>query len=368
MAIDVGSFLPQRVIFHKVPKARVTEKALETLELAQAPIELNPRLVRYFRDRIVESLRKRFDVVYDPPDPLPDAGSPPGPPQPVSSADRSPIPQLVVDFFTGDGDNFVDASATMAKHLYMKQKGGSNEGILVLIEGAVTQGSQSGKCLVVLKLEPSEALTLDPVQNEQGLSTYNVQVHDVAFEKKARVFKAALFPRTQSLAQLHALVSDPQLGRAGLHDNDVADFFLDFLGCKFRETADRLTRRFVEYIDDFGARIADEALRASFVLAGLAEVDSRAETIDPQEFAERALPPELQDDFLRSLRHDDGSVPLIPKDKSLVGNRTDNVLAEFAGGMKVWGPREVIDTHLKPVNGHWMIDAEFRGMHPTAKR
>lgn len=368
MAIDVGSFLPQQVIFHKVPKARVTEKSLDTLELAQAPITLNPRLIRYFRDRIVESFRKRFDVVYEPPRPKPEPNNAPEPVQPVSDVDRSPVPPLVVDFFTGDGGNFIDASATMAKHLYLKQKGGSNEGILVLIEGTVTQGPQAGKCLVVLKLEPSEALTLDPVHNEQGLSTYNVQVHDVAFEKKARVFKAALFPRTASLAELHALVSDPQLGRAGLHDNDIADFFLDFLGCTFRETADRLTKQFVEYIDDFGANIADEALRARFVLAGLAEVNSRAETIDLQDFAERALPPALQDEFLRSLRHEDGSVPLIPKDRSLVGNRTDNILAEFAGGMKVWGPRNVIDAHLKPVNGHWMIDAEFRGMHPTAKR
>lgn len=367
MAIDVGSFLPQQVIFHKVPKAKIGEKDLASLELAEAPIELDNRLVRYFRDRIVESLQKRFDVVYNPPAPPADEDEPEEG-HPVADTDRSPIPQLVVDFFAGDGDNFVDASARMAQHLYLKQKGGSNEGILVLIEGVVTQGKDSGKCLVVLKLEPSEALTVDPVQNAEGKSTYNVKVHDVAFEKKARVFKAALFPRTKSLAKLSALVSDPQLGRAGLHDNDVADFFLAFLGCKFRETADRLTKQFVEYIDDFGAQIEDDGLRASFVLAGLAEVSSRAETIDPQDFAERALPPELQDDFLGSLRHTDGSVPLIPKDRTLVGSRSDNVLAEFSLGVKVFGPREVIDEHLKLVDGIWQIDAEFRGMHPTAKR
>lgn len=366
MPIDVGSFLPQTVIFHKVPKARLSEKSLDDLELAEAPIDLSPRLIRYFRERIIESLQKRFDVVYDPPPPPPpdeDAES-----QPIAQTTTSPIPQLVVDFFVGDGANFVPASAAMAKHLYLTQKGGSNEGILVLIEGAITSGKSTGKCLVVLKLEPSEALTLDPVQNKQGLSTYNVQVHDVAFERKARVFKAAIFPRASSLAKLAGYVSDPQLGRAGLHDNDVADFFLGFLGCRLRETADRLTKRFVEYIDDFGKTIDDEALRAKFVIQGLAEVDSRAETIDPQDFAERALPPHLQDRFLAKVRHEDGSVPLIPKDRTLVGRRTDNVVAEFAGGMRVFGPREFVKDHLKPENGQWVIDAEFRGMHPTAQR
>jgi 37-kD nucleoid-associated bacterial protein len=362
MSIDVGSFLPQTVIFHKVPKARLSEKIIDELELAEAPIELTPRLIRYFRDRIVESLSKRFDVVYDPPQVSAAEG------QPVAQADTSPIPQLVVDFFSGGGVNFVPASGAMAKHLYMKQKGGSNEGILVLVEGAITSGKSMGKCLVVLKLEPSEALTLEPVQNHQGLSTYDVQVHDVAFEKKARIFKAALFPRAVSLAAITGYVSDPQVGRAGLHDNDVADFFLGFLGCQFRETADRLTKYFVEYVDRFAKNIEDDARRAKFVIQGLAEVDSQVETIDPQDFAKRSLPPELQDQFLANLRNEDGSVPLIPKDRTLIGSRTENVLAEFAGGMKVWGPREVIATHLKQVDGHWVIDAQFRGMHPTAQR
>lgn len=366
MEIDVGSFLPQQVIFHKVPKAPVGQKELDTLELAEAPIELNPRLVRYFRNRIVESLQKRFDVVYDEPPapPLDEDGSP----QPVAAEKRSPIPQHVIDFFVGDGANYVTASADMAKHLYLKQKGGSNEGILVLIEGTLTQGRQVGKCLVVLKLEPSEALTLDPALNAQGQQTYNVQVHDVAFEKKARVFKAALFTRTDSLAALRGYVSDPQLGRAGLHDNDVADFFLDFLGVKFRETADRLTKRFLEYVDDFADALDDPNLRRQVVIAGMTEVDSNAETIDPKEFAERYFPPEHQDNFLERFRHEDGSVPLIPKDKSLVRSRIDNVLAEFEGGLKVWGSREMIENHFKKVDDVWQIDVPLKDIGPTGRR
>ncbi len=127
MAMDVGSFLPQQVIFHKISKAPVGQKELDTLELAEAPIELNPRLVRYFRDRIVESLQKRFDVVYDepPPAPLDETGTA----QPAAAEKRSFIPQHVVQFFVGDGANYVAASTDMAKHLYLKQKGGSNEGM-----------------------------------------------------------------------------------------------------------------------------------------------------------------------------------------------------------------------------------------------
>lgn len=366
MAIDVGSFLPQQVIFHKVPKAPIGQKDLDSLELAEAPIQLTPRLIRYFRDRIIESLQKRFDVVYDEPPPPPVDEN--GEPQPIATDKESPIPGHVVDFFTGGGVNFVAASADMARHLYLTQKGISNEGILVLIEGALSQGTTAGKCLVVLKLEPSEALTVDPTTDDEGRQTFSVQVHEVAFEKKARVFKAALFTRTKTLADLRGYVSDPQLGRAGLHDNEVADFFLEFLGCKLRETADRLTKRFLEHVDAFADSIDDANLRQRFVIAGMTEIDSNAETIDPKDFAERHLPPALQDDFLGRLRHPDGSVPLIAKDKSLVRTRVDNVLAEFEGGMKVWGPRQVIEDHFKQVDGVWQIDATLKDFGPTGRR
>jgi hypothetical protein len=365
MAIDVGSFLPQQVIFHKVPKAPVGDKDLSTLELAEAPIALTPRLVRYFKDRIVESLQKRFDVVYNEPAPPPVDDD--GTPQPVGDEKHSPIPGHVVDFFTNDGANYVAASADMAKHLFLSQAGGSNEGILVLIEGAITNGAETGKCLVVLKLEPSEALTLEPATNASGLQTYDVQVHDVAFEKKARVFKAALFPRTANLAGLRGYVSDPQLGRAGLHTNEVAEFFLHFLGVKLRDTPERLTKQFLEYVDDFADGLEDP-VRQRLVIAGMAELASNAETIDPKDFAERALPADLQDDFLGKLQNNDGSVPLIPKDASLVRSRIDNVMAEFEGGLKVWGPKEVISEHLRKVDGIWQIDSTLQGFGPTGRR
>lgn len=368
MALDVGSFLPAQVIFHKVPKDKKSEKDFEALEqdLAEAPIELTPKLVKYFKDRIVESLAKRFDVVYDPP-PSPGEDDETEKP-PVFRDTPSPVPQLVVDFFKGGGKNYVEASRTMARYLYEKQSGVPNEGILVLVEGTLMSGTTPGKCLVILKLEPSEALTIDPAKTKDGRSTFNVEVHDVAFEKKARVFKVALFPRAESLAKVTAVVSDPQQGRAGLHEEDVALFFRRYLGCKFRDTADRQTKAFIEYIDEFAPKITDDVQRANFVIAGLNELNSNEGVINPQEFAAKTLTPELQDDFLKPLRNEDKSIPLIPKDRTALSSRLDNVIFEFKNGVKVFGPRGEMDEHFnKNDEGKWVVDAEVKTIRPAAR-
>jgi hypothetical protein len=367
MPIDIGSFIPTEVIFHKIPKAKLDSKHLAELEIAEATIALSPRLIRYFRERIIDSLHKRFDVVYDAVSGAALDKDNQGHPVSIANS-RSPIPELLVEFFRGDGSNFISASAEMARHLYLRQKGGSNEGMLVLVEGVLHSGKPQGKCLVILKLEPSEALTIDSTKTATGKKTFDVQVHDVAFEKKARVFKAALFTRASSLAKIAGYVSDPQNGGTSvLHGNDVADFFLGFLGCQFRETADLLTKEFMEYVDDFANTIEDDATKATFVINAMAAVQSTATAIDPEAVASSSLPATLQDAFLSPLRHDDGSIPFIPKDLTRLGHRLENVVAQFEGGIKVFGPREAMDEHFTKVNGLWQIDTELRNVRPAGR-
>jgi hypothetical protein len=366
MATDVGTFVPTQVIFHKVPKDKIGQKDATALDLAEAPIELTPRLIRYFRERIVESLSKRFEVVYDPP-PAPPAPDAETPPVAAAAVKRSPIPHLVVDFFNGNAANYVPASVEMAEWLYEMQTGVPNEGILVLVEGVLQTGDAPGKCLVVLKLEPSEALTIDATKNKDGKATFDVKVHDVAFEKKARVFKVALFTRASQLSDITAVVSDPQQGRAGLHEPDVAEFFLRYLGCKFRETADRATKQFMEYVDTFAEKIKGEEDRTKFIIASVAELQSNDGTLDPKALAARALPADLQDEFLAPLRNEDMSVPLIVKDRSRLPARLDNILAEFDGGIRAFGPREQMEKHFKKIDGKWVIDAPFKTIHPASR-
>jgi hypothetical protein len=353
-SIDISTFVPTQVIFHKVPQDPIGKKNFDSLELAEAPIDLNPRLVRYFRERIQESLAKRFNVVYV------DA---------VEDQKPSPVPDLILDFFKSNGDNLIDASITMAKHLYDVQTGTSNEGILVVVDGAIASGNVTGKCLVVLKLEPSEALTIDPAKTKDGKSTFAVEVHDVAFEKKARVFKVALFPRADALAKIRGIVADPQQGRAALHEADVALFFLRYLGCGMADTADRQTKSFVEYIDDFANSIADEMERSDFLSVALGDVDSKDLTINPEEVAARALPPELQDDFLAPLRNPDGSVNLITKDRTAIGNRISKLVYEFEDGIQVSGPRDQMAEHVRrdAATGNWVVDAPIKRMGPTGR-
>ena len=191
--VDLGTFFVNRVIIHQIPRARKAERASIHPELSDIETPLTASIQTYLRERIGESFAKQqFDAVYNAPKPVPVIEGEPPPPPPI----MSPIPQLVIDYFARDGENFIPASQAMAQHLFDRQTGSSSAGMLLLIEGTIGAGNKAGKCLAILKLEMSDALAIKPtVMN--GKATFEAEVRDITLDRKAQVFKAALFRRAR---------------------------------------------------------------------------------------------------------------------------------------------------------------------------
>jgi hypothetical protein len=271
-----------------------------------------------------------------------------------------------LDYFGSDRDGLVPISQKMAQYLYDMQGGSSSEGLLVVVDAVIGSGTNTGACLVLLKLEDDPALSVTEVETPEG-RTMQVELHNVTLPQKAKVFKVALFPRVDSLGALRADVSDHQRDERA-YGSEVAEFFLRYLGCQLRDTADRATKTYVEALEEFIGTIGDDEKKARYLLAGLADIQSQSTVIDPKAFAELHLEPGDADAFKQRLALPDGSIPTITKDTSLVASKVKNVMAEFSGGIKVMGPRAALEESLRKQNGQWVIDATLEHIGPTGRR
>lgn len=363
-ALDLDTLFIQEVVIHRIPKVKRGDKEDVVLDLKDAPIALTDKLKTFFRGRITRSLAKaRFPAVYDKPAPVEDEEEHASDP----AASLSAVPQAVVDYFKGGLSNLVETSQLMAKELYAQQSGSASEGMLVVIDARVGSGAKAGAVLAVLKLEDDEALMVTDSETADGKSTFTAQVQPVTLPEDSKVFKAALFRRATKLADIRAEVSDNQRD-TNLYGQEVAEFFLKFLGCRLRDTADRATRAYLETAQSYINTIEDEEKKSRYLNAILADLDSESSQIDPAEVALKNFAPKDRDGFLKRLAAEDGSVPVITKDKTGLGGRTHSMTFEFEGGVKVYGPREAIEGILKKTDGVWTIDAALKSTSASGRR
>lgn len=351
--MELATFLVQRVIIHQIPKVNKQDKAETGPVIADLETPLTDALRRYFRERITTSLgKKHFDAVYAPPE------------EGADPTTISPVPQLVIELFRQDGVNFVEASQTMARHLFSLQTGSNSEGMLVLVEGTIGSGERAGRCVAILKLEMSGALAIREHRDSAGVR-FDAEVREITLQRDAHVFKAAIFDRAHTLASLAPVVSDDQRDPK-LHGSEIATFFLRFIGCKLRDTPERATKTYLEKVEQFvNTQVPEEELRKRLMLHVISELGGNTSEIDPSEVASRYLPVELQDGFVGMFRHPDGSVPVVPKDDTLVRARIRTVVAEFSGDIRLSGPALAMDEALQPTgDGAWKIVAPLKHIGP----
>lgn len=339
-SFKIGTFFVSEVIIHRIPKARRSEKDASEPTLSDVPSPLTKEQKNYFRERIIRSLDRPFALVHD-------------------EEARSPVPNGIVDFFKTDGSGFVDVSKQMAHHLYASQTGNSPAGLLAVIDGTIGTGSRVGRCIALLKLEMESGVEVrDTVVD--GKPTVSVQIQNITLAESTKVFKASLFPRCSSLAQLDGRASDNQLTDLG---DGVADFWVGrFLGCKLRQTADVGTRTYLDRAEAFVNDIADEEKKTRYGLALLADLGSSASVISPRDFASEYLDVEDRDDFERLFREEDGSVPQIAKETNLVRARLKRAVLVFDNGLQVSGPPEVVDEFVDIADGGVTVHGSVRSV------
>ncbi|MGF0246238.1 nucleoid-associated protein [Rhodococcus erythropolis] len=322
---DAGSFKPTDVIMHPIPKGRASATS-DAIVYSEAPITLSDDDRSFIQRRLRQSLG--------------------GYARPVAEDGdlSSPIPNMVKDLLASS-DELVAHSAAIARNLHQEQKAVSPGGLVMTVIGVVG----GNRCVVVAKMEHQEGMRVEQAKNDKGQLTYKAEhLRDLILGDGTRVFKVGAFSLLDG-GMLDGHVVDDQQRFGG-----VAEYFVTFLGCRFRQQADVQTETFLNAAQKFFEQRTQNnpEVNAEYEIALLAEMQSSKGTIKPEEFALEHLREEDQDLFLDRLR--DRGVPTksFTKDTALVESKIRRIRISTGRGADVFAPPGMFDDGSLTIEKH----------------
>ncbi len=320
----------RRVIFHDVPRKLKGQDQLPILSEVECGID--PNKVALLKDKLVSVLASSaaYDLELNP--------------QPESS-----IPTLVVDV-TQEGQNgaqFVATSQAMAVALLQHQPGSASPGLLAVV-GCVVAG-HSGVAL--LKLEREEGAQLK-LSDRDGKKTFEMDVlGNLVLTDGTKLFKSALFART-AVPGIAVLACDGQ--RSYIWNDEVAQFWIRFLGCKLREAPRITTKKFFDAtLDYINKQVGDDAeLKNDLYDNIVSEMKSQKRTFSPKKFIEDYVPEEHRATFHQFLEEQQISMRQFPVDITEIKSHLKRRSLQTSVGVRITVPaeaNEVVDvqkTHV----------------------
>jgi hypothetical protein len=243
------------------------------------------------------------------------------------------MPRVITSLLFDKAADFVALSKEAATHLFNIQRRNVSPGLLTVgratYEGAVA--------ILVTKLEKTQGVDIkeEPVGDKIRLSIGHVP--NLMLTDNTRIFKIALF--IAEPGSIAASVCDRQADAYGTHQ--VADFFLDkFLHCALRERPDLSTQKFYVAAQAFINQLEEPERQAEYQIGLLAELNSQATEVRPQEFARRVLLKRHQAPFLASLKEIGLRGATIKKDVKLIASKLTRARWSFAHDMTLIGTPE----------------------------
>jgi len=149
----------------------------------------------------------------------------------------------------------------------------------------------------ILKLEREGGLQLEQGVRD-GRRTYDMSVlENLVLTDGTRLFKSALFVKTGSdLGDFDGVACDDQ--RPSGSTDELAQFWMRFLGCRLKEEPRVSTKKFFEiavrYVNDV---VIDPVEKNTIYEHVVSELKSQKKNFSPKRFIEEYLPPEHQQAF-----------------------------------------------------------------------
>lgn len=319
--MDFGTFQLISVIMHQIPKGRYQENEPDPIDYSEAPIELKAEDIGFIQMRLRATLGGRARPVIE------------------DTELGSPIPDIVRDLVKSSTDMVIH-SREITHQLYSRQKWVSPGGLVMTIIGKV----DNEPCIVLAKMEHQEGMRVESTHTVDGLRTYRAQyLHDLILGQGTRVYKTGIFAESGSQAgkKLRGQVVDDQQAGGG-----VAEYFVDFLGCRFVQRADVLTEKFYKTTHKFisAQTRQDPEANASYHIALLSELQSQTAKIRPQEFANKHLPPAIRDEYISRVEGVGIPAKEFTKDLSLIESVTRRMRIHTESGADVFIPPEMMES------------------------
>ena len=212
----------------------------------------------------------------------------------------SPVPRQT-RLLTSGGFNrkrFIDGSRELANYLFEQHTKATSPGLLCVIDAV----SGSSSAIVLMKLERERGAQLE-LGGKEGEKTFSMSVlNDLVLTDGTRLFKSAMFIRTgtgdddfKSQAcegQYHVFSSD-----------DLAKFWMRFLGCGFVVEPRVATQRFFESTLDFISNVVTEPTVKADIYEHLqSQMKANTRTFAPHTFVQEYVPEEYQETYREYLQ------------------------------------------------------------------
>jgi hypothetical protein len=230
----------------------------------------------------------------------------------------------------------VQISQAFAKCLHDYQTGAMSAGLLTVMD--CTVGGRPA--VVILKLEREEGAQLEESQRD-GKRTYEMSVLDnLVLTDGTRLFKSALFQSAGTGAgDFDGVGCDDQ--RSFGSTDELAQFWLRFMGCRLKEEPRVATKKFFEvavrYVND---AVGDPVEKNTIYEHVVSELKSQKRSFSPRRFIEDYLPAEHQQPFTSFLTENHVALHQFILDTSEISRRLRRRSFHTARGITVTVPEE----------------------------
>lgn len=321
--MNLDSFEVNTAVVHDIPKP---PHEPDELVLTDLPLDLDDGLRRYFRAKIIKSLRLRgLEVTVDP-------------------NGAACVPDAVCRIIA-QPQTLVVASRVVAEHLDSVQKGSNSAGLLTVIHGEI----DGDACVCVLKLEREQGLRFHIETDDQGRKSLDLELlRELTLTDKTKVFKTAIFRAGDATdpASVFGRVADDQRGRD--EGVGVASFYLSsFLGCQLKTSPAKATFEFVRAAQGFfNERVVDPEKRGKYQVALLARMQDNAMDVRPRSFASDNLDAADRPTFIGAIT-DAGIDPDVAFEKDTALVKIAGFRMLFDSGMVLVGDQNDLAERIK---------------------
>lgn len=316
---DLAKIKINKTIFHDVPKRPKGETTAPVL--ADLETQVDARRESMLRRRIIQVLgsKSAYQIEFD-------------------QATASKVPEEVQSYTSKaqSSETFVEMSKRLALFLHEQHTGAISAGLLCVID--VVSGGRSG--LALLKLEREEGAELKFLEKD-GKRIFDMSVLDnLILTDGTRLFKTALFLRTgKGEDHFIGLACDNQ--RTVVTSDDVARFWLRYLGCRVTEEPRVTTQKWYEASVRFvNEQVLDPVVKNDLYEHIHSELKSNKKSLSPKTFMEDRLPEPYRKPYQAHLKDWGVSLQSFEKDTKDIQARLRRRAYHTEGGVSVIAPEE----------------------------
>lgn len=322
-AIDTGSIDIEKVIVHSIPKHKKKDYSITPTYSEQESL-LPDGLRVFFKDKIIQSLnsKKELKVCYD-----------------MSS--ESIVPKYIKEIILDKDESFVDISKNIARCLYEIQEGQNSSGILVIMNGKV---SNENFCIII-KLEQDSGAQLEL---DAETKSYNIiDVQNLMLTAKTKIYKVGLFINKDNFkVGYDGIVADHQISHK--NKKDVTTWFIErFLGCSPLEDPRITTKKFYDLSTTYIQSIENQGNKVKYTQDLNSYLQMNSKIASASEFAEHYLDNKDKQKYYDYLKDEKFDLNNFPKNISYIESKIKKITLSFDNDISIIGKKGTFEENVK---------------------